>query len=138
MIWPNKITGANAGGRHQLPMRTRWAARVAQFCRSPQPSTTPRMSRSNRDRALWEDILPVGRTSRYPCDPCNPRFTTGAFLNRGLRGLRGWATHSERNRGPEKANQPVESTATRQMLCVVGADNRLCGLGRRASPFRSA
>ena len=29
----NKITGANAGGPRQLPMRTRWAARVAQFCR---------------------------------------------------------------------------------------------------------
>jgi hypothetical protein len=28
---PNKITGANAGGPRQLPMRTRWAARVAQF-----------------------------------------------------------------------------------------------------------
>ena len=30
----NKITGANAGGPRQLPMRTRWAARVAQFHRS--------------------------------------------------------------------------------------------------------
>jgi hypothetical protein len=30
----NKTTGVNAGGRRQLPMRTRWAARVAQFCRS--------------------------------------------------------------------------------------------------------
>jgi len=29
----NKITGANAGGPHQLAIRTRWAARVAQFCR---------------------------------------------------------------------------------------------------------
>jgi len=29
----NKITGANAGGPRQLPMRTRWAARVAQFWR---------------------------------------------------------------------------------------------------------
>jgi len=27
-----KITGANAGGPRQLPMGTRWAARVAQFC----------------------------------------------------------------------------------------------------------
>jgi hypothetical protein len=33
---PNKITGASAGGPSQLPMRTRWAARVAQFWRSPQ------------------------------------------------------------------------------------------------------
>ncbi|MBI2928255.1 MAG: hypothetical protein HYY24_21510 [Verrucomicrobia bacterium] len=32
--WPaNKITGANAGGPRQLPIRTRWAARVAQSCR---------------------------------------------------------------------------------------------------------
>jgi hypothetical protein len=30
----NKITGANAGERRQLPIWTRWAARVAQFCRS--------------------------------------------------------------------------------------------------------
>lgn len=28
----NKITGANAGGPPRLPMRTRWAARTAQFC----------------------------------------------------------------------------------------------------------
>ncbi len=27
----NKITGANAGGPCQLPLGTRWAARVAQF-----------------------------------------------------------------------------------------------------------
>ena len=32
-FWPNKITGANAGGPRRLPMRTRWAARVAQFGR---------------------------------------------------------------------------------------------------------
>ena len=30
----NKITGANAGGLRELPTRTRWAARVAQFHRS--------------------------------------------------------------------------------------------------------
>lgn len=30
---PNKITGANAGGPRQFPVRTRWAARVAQFRR---------------------------------------------------------------------------------------------------------
>jgi hypothetical protein len=29
----NKITRANAGGRRQLPIRTRLAARIAQFCR---------------------------------------------------------------------------------------------------------
>jgi hypothetical protein len=31
---PNKITGANAGGRRLLAISTRWAARIAQFCRS--------------------------------------------------------------------------------------------------------
>ena len=36
MIWANKITGANAGGRRQLPLRTRRAARVAQFWRWPE------------------------------------------------------------------------------------------------------
>ena len=30
---PNKVTGANAGGPRQLAIRTRWAARVAQFYR---------------------------------------------------------------------------------------------------------
>jgi len=30
---PNKITGANAGGRCQLRIRTCWAVRVAQFGR---------------------------------------------------------------------------------------------------------
>lgn len=29
----NKITGANAGSPGWLPVRTRWAARIAQFCR---------------------------------------------------------------------------------------------------------
>jgi outer membrane protein assembly factor BamE (lipoprotein component of BamABCDE complex) len=33
MTRPNKITGANAGGPRPLPIRTRWAARVAQFWR---------------------------------------------------------------------------------------------------------
>ena len=30
----NEVTGANAGGRRWLSMRTRWAARIAQFWRS--------------------------------------------------------------------------------------------------------
>ena len=30
----DEITEANAGGPRPLPMRARWAARVAQFCRS--------------------------------------------------------------------------------------------------------
>jgi hypothetical protein len=30
---PNKITGANAGGPPRLPMRTRWTAHIAEFCR---------------------------------------------------------------------------------------------------------
>ena len=33
LTWPNKITEVKAGGPRQLPMRTRWAARVAQVCR---------------------------------------------------------------------------------------------------------
>ena len=28
---PNKITGANAGGPRELPLRMRWAAGIAQF-----------------------------------------------------------------------------------------------------------
>ena len=34
--WPNPIIGANAGGSPRLPMRSRWAARVAQFWRWAQ------------------------------------------------------------------------------------------------------
>lgn len=30
---PNQTTGANAGGRHQFPIRMFWAARIAQFRR---------------------------------------------------------------------------------------------------------
>jgi hypothetical protein len=30
---PNQNTGANAGGRRQLPLGTLWTARVAQFYR---------------------------------------------------------------------------------------------------------
>jgi hypothetical protein len=37
----NKITGANAGGPRLFPMRTRWAARVAQFGRSAHPHALP-------------------------------------------------------------------------------------------------
>ena len=33
MLTPKKITAANAGGPRQLPRRTLWAARVAQFWR---------------------------------------------------------------------------------------------------------
>jgi hypothetical protein len=33
MSGAHPITGANAGGPPQLSIRTRWAARVAQFCR---------------------------------------------------------------------------------------------------------
>jgi len=33
VIWPNKITGANAGGPPLLPVRAQRAARIAQFCR---------------------------------------------------------------------------------------------------------
>jgi class 3 adenylate cyclase len=33
---PNEITGANAGGPHRLAVRTRWAARIAQFGRSAE------------------------------------------------------------------------------------------------------
>jgi hypothetical protein len=33
---PNKVTGANVGGPRLLALRTRWAARVAQFGRSAE------------------------------------------------------------------------------------------------------
>jgi hypothetical protein len=33
IVQPNKITGVNAGGPRRLPIWTRWAANIAQFCR---------------------------------------------------------------------------------------------------------
>jgi hypothetical protein len=33
IVWPNKLTGANAGSPRRLPILLRWAARIAQFCR---------------------------------------------------------------------------------------------------------
>jgi hypothetical protein len=44
---PNKISGANAGGPRQFPMRTRWAARVAQFWRWAEPLSDFGHRRSN-------------------------------------------------------------------------------------------
>ena len=41
---PNKITGANAVGPHRSAIWSRWAARIAQFCRSafhPQAACAP-------------------------------------------------------------------------------------------------
>jgi predicted transcriptional regulator len=38
---PNKITAPNAGGRRQLPIRTRSAARVGEFCRSTGIDSRP-------------------------------------------------------------------------------------------------
>ena len=35
-MWPNKITGANAGGPRQFTIRAHWAARVGEFCRSAE------------------------------------------------------------------------------------------------------
>jgi hypothetical protein len=36
-----------------------------------------------------------------------------------------------------RANQPVQATATHQTRFAVGTEDRLCGPGRRGSPFRS-
>jgi hypothetical protein len=48
---PNKITGANAGGPRHFPMRTRWAARVAQFWRSAAKPSIEDIRRSVRQPA---------------------------------------------------------------------------------------
>jgi hypothetical protein len=51
----NEVTGANAGGPRQVPMPTRWAARVAQFVR-PAVRTSPRpydASHAFPTEALW-------------------------------------------------------------------------------------
>jgi hypothetical protein len=38
---PNQITGPNAGGPRQFPIRTPLTARVGQFWRSPNPTRHP-------------------------------------------------------------------------------------------------
>jgi hypothetical protein len=64
---PNKITGANAGRPLQLPVRTRWAARIAQFTSlgkftfyaqshifgSPQPLAALRLSELFTPEERW-------------------------------------------------------------------------------------
>jgi hypothetical protein len=46
--WPNKITGPNAGGPRQFPIRTPLAARVGQFWRSAAAA-----AESEIKRARW-------------------------------------------------------------------------------------
>ena len=47
----NKLTGANAGGRRWLLIPTRWAARIAQFCRShPSNPSQPCRDQGVRSR----------------------------------------------------------------------------------------
>ena len=48
---PNKITGANAGGAPWFPIWTRWAALIAQFCRSPNMRAQRVKPKSRRDDA---------------------------------------------------------------------------------------
>ena len=68
MLTPNKITGANAGGRRPLPSRTRWAARFAQFGRSalaPAPMTTSLRNHTRSDFSRFafqftKDAAPFG------------------------------------------------------------------------------
>jgi hypothetical protein len=69
MTEPNKITGANAGGPRQLAIRTRWAARVAQFWRSvalraPERRVARSASPDLSDRALIR-AAEQNRSSRY-------------------------------------------------------------------------
>lgn len=60
--WSNKTTGANAGGPRRLVMRTRWAARVAQFWRlrtHPQ-GTQPNyrtMTKSGKSKLLTNNTI---------------------------------------------------------------------------------
>jgi hypothetical protein len=50
----NKITGANAGGVHRLPIRALRAARIAQFCRSPESDSFAPESCTLHGRRLRE------------------------------------------------------------------------------------
>ena len=52
MICSTQVTGANAGGPRLLPMRTRWAARAAQFWRSPTMRAQRAQLKSRRDDVI--------------------------------------------------------------------------------------
>ena len=84
---PNKITAANAGGPRPLVIRSRWAARVAQFVRRkhmevsvtidlsvvPQPRHVEQML--SAARSLTDDPSSV----RVTCPPSAPKEICAVF-----------------------------------------------------------
>jgi len=85
MRTPNKITGPNAGGPPQLPVRTRWAARVGQFCRYQAGKCQCSL-----------DIEATG-------DKMAGKMMRDDFVTVPARGLREWPLPS----APSKQNEPL-------------------------------
>jgi len=120
----------------QIRCRGLSPAAVCELWRSPEPAAAPPMSRASSDPTAGETTTSSYRSSPYPCDPCDPWFISGSFLDHGLHGFHGWARH--RGCGSGRANQTVEATATRSpgSMPRPGDASEVCG--RRASPCRSA
>ena len=114
------------------------SGRRASPWRSPEHAAAPPMSRTSSDQAAGGTTWTSSRFSRYPCDPCDPRFIPGWFLDHGLHGFHGWAGHRGRETGPDRANQSVEATATRSLDSMVEPADPRGVCCRRASPWRSA
>jgi hypothetical protein len=77
MTSANQITGPNAGGPRQLPIRTRWAARVGQFCRSPKNPTHPQSMPTKYK-------FPEGLVESVRAGLCVPWCGAGVSLASGL------------------------------------------------------
>ena len=77
-VTANKITGANARGPRRLPMRTRWAARVAQFVRPHAHATanthrfciadvSSRVQWPHRQASFALPAIVIDQLPDYPC-----------------------------------------------------------------------
>jgi len=76
--------------------------------RSPEPGAAPPMSRASSDPTAGQTTTGSWQFSPYPCDPCDPWFISGSFLDHGLHGFHGWAR--PRGCGPGRANKSAQPT----------------------------
>jgi len=103
---PNQITGANAGGPRQLPMRTRWAVRVAQFGRlashSPPALRSPRI----RERIHPADYTVISeKVARAFLKQHEPRVPVSLHCHHGV------AAHSRSPRAACSAARSLSALA---------------------------
>ncbi len=118
----------------QIRCRGLSPAAVGELWRSPEPAAAPPVSRASSDPTAGQTTTSSWQFSPYPCDPCDPWFISGSFLDHGLHGFHGWARH--RGCGSGRANQTVEATATRPLALMAGPGDFRGVCGRCASPHR--